>query len=407
MRVDLLTREYPPDIYGGAGVHIGHLARELSRLAEVKVRCFGVPRVGDSAATLADNANPQVQAYASPAGLSSANPALRVMGTDLEIAAAVAGADLVHSHSWYANFAGHLAGLLHEVPHVMTAHSLEPLRPWKAEQLGGGYALSSFCERTAITSASAVVAVSSAMRRDLLTCYDTVDPARVAVIHNGVDTDAFTPTRDGDALRRYGIDPARPVVLFVGRITQQKGLSHLLRAATWLPNGVQLVVAASAPDTPRLGAEIAAAIAELRASRTGVVWIDTAVPEADLVRLLTHAAVFVCPSIYEPMGIVNLEAMACGTPVVATATGGIPEVVLDGETGVLVPIEQVAGGSGAPVDPERFAVDLAARITEVLDDPKLANRLGNAGRRRAVAAFGWPAIAEQTLKLYQTVIDKE
>ncbi|WP_433532388.1 glycogen synthase [Micromonospora sp. CA-263727] len=391
LRVDLLTREYPPEVYGGAGVHVEYLARELRRIAEVRVHCFGAPRT-----------EPGVRAYPEPAALAGANAALRTMGVDLEMAAGCAGADVAHSHTWYANLAGHTAKLLHGVPHVVTAHSLEPLRPWKAEQLGGGYALSSWCERTAYESADAIIAVSAGMRRDVLAAYPSVDPDRVRVIYNGIDTAQYAPDPGTDVLARLGIDPALPSVVYVGRITRQKGLPHLLRAARDLPPDTQLVLLAGAPDTPEIAAEVEGLVAELRASRSGIVWVAEMLPKSEVIQVLTHATIFVCPSVYEPMGIVNLEAMACETAVVATATGGIPEVVADGETGLLVPIEQ-AGLDGAPVDPARFEADLAARLNTLLADPERAATLGRAGRRRAVQRFSWDAIARQTLDLYRSL----
>ncbi|SCF29290.1 glycogen synthase [Micromonospora mirobrigensis] len=392
LRVDLLTREYPPEVYGGAGVHVEYLARELRRLADVRVHCFGAPR-----------SEPGVTAYAEPAALAGANAALRTMGVDLEMAAGCAGTDVVHSHTWYANLAGHTAKLLHGVPHVVTAHSLEPLRPWKAEQLGGGYALSSWCEKTAYEAADAIVAVSAGMRRDVLTAYPSVDPDRVRVVHNGIDTAQYSPDHGTDVVDRLGIDPARPSVVYVGRITRQKGLPYLLRAARELPADTQLVLLAGAPDTPDIAAEVEGLVAELRANRSGVVWVAEMLPKHEVIQVLTHATIFVCPSVYEPMGIVNLEAMACETAVVATATGGIPEVVADGETGLLVPIEQAGDGSGRPLDPERFVADLAAGMNEVLGDPKRAQEFGLAGRRRAVEHFSWDAIAERTVEVYRSV----
>ncbi|MEV5630043.1 glycogen synthase [Micromonospora tulbaghiae] len=392
MRVDLLTREYPPEVYGGAGVHVEYLARELRRLADVRVHCFGAPRD-----------EPGVTAYAEPAPLAGANAALRVMGVDLEMAAGTAGTDVVHSHTWYANLAGHTAKLLHGVPHVVTAHSLEPLRPWKAEQLGGGYALSSWCERTAFESADAIIAVSAGMRRDVLTAYPAVNPDRVRVVYNGIDTAQYAPDPGTDVLDRLGIDPARPSVVYVGRITRQKGLPYLLRAARELPADTQLVLLAGAPDTPEIAAEVEGLVAELRAKRSGVIWVAAMLPKHEVIQVLTHATVFACPSVYEPMGIVNLEAMACETAVVATATGGIPEVVADGETGLLVPIEQAGDGSGTPLDPERFVADLAARINELLADPARIAAFGAAGRRRAVEHFSWDAIARQTIEVYRSV----
>ncbi|SCL48435.1 glycogen synthase (ADP-glucose) [Micromonospora citrea] len=392
LRVDLLTREYPPEVYGGAGVHVEYLARELRRLADVRVHCFGAPRT-----------EPGVTAYAEPASLTGANAALRTMGVDLEMAAACAGTDVVHSHTWYANLAGHAAKLLHGVPHVVTAHSLEPLRPWKAEQLGGGYALSSWCERTAFEAADAVIAVSEGMRRDVLAAYPAVDPDRVRVVHNGIDTDEYSPDHGTDVVHRLGIDPARPSVVYVGRITRQKGLPYLLRAARELPGDTQLVLLVGAPDTPEIAAEVEGLVAELRATRSGVVWVAEMLPKHEVIQVLTHATVFVCPSVYEPMGIVNLEAMACETAVVATATGGIPEVVVDGTTGLLVPIEQADDGSGRPLHPQRFVADLAARINELLADPDRTAAFGVAGRRRAVEHFSWDAIAARTLELYRSL----
>ncbi|MCG5441742.1 glycogen synthase [Micromonospora sp. NIE79] len=392
MRVDLLSREYPPEVYGGAGVHVEYLARELRRLADVRVHCFGLPRT-----------EPGVTAYPEPPGLTGANAALRTMGVDLEMAAGAAGTDVVHSHTWYANLAGHTAKLLHGVPHVVTAHSLEPLRPWKAEQLGGGYALSSWIERTAMEAADAVIAVSGGMRNDVLTAYPQIDPDRVRVVYNGIDTVQYAPDQGTDVLDRLGVDPSRPSVVYVGRITRQKGLPYLLRAARELPADTQLVLLAGAPDTAEIAAEVEGLVAELRANRSGVVWVAEMLPKPEVIQVLTHATVFACPSIYEPMGIVNLEAMACETAVVATATGGIPEVVADGETGLLVPIEQVTDGSGTPLDPDRFVADLAAAINTLLADPARTERFGLAGRRRAVQHFSWDAIARQTLEVYRSV----
>ncbi|MET8279623.1 glycogen synthase [Micromonospora sp. NPDC005174] len=392
LRVDLLTREYPPEVYGGAGVHVEYLARELRRLADVRVHCFGLPRT-----------EPGVTAYADPPGLTGANAALRTMGVDLEMAAGAAGTDVVHSHTWYANLAGHTAKLLHGVPHVVTAHSLEPLRPWKAEQLGGGYTLSSWIERTAMEAADTVIAVSEGMRSDVLTAYPQIDPSKVRVVYNGIDTVQYAPDSGTDVLDRLGIDPALPSVVYVGRITRQKGLPYLLRAARELPADTQLVLLAGAPDTAEIAAEVEELVAELRANRSGVVWVAEMLPKPEVIQVLTHATVFVCPSVYEPMGIVNLEAMACETAVVATATGGIPEVVADGDTGLLVPIEQATDGSGTPLKPETFVADLAAAINTLLADPARTERFGLAGRRRAVEHFSWDAIARQTLDVYHSV----
>ena len=393
MRVDIVTKEYPPEIYGGAGVHVTELVKALRSRMEVQVRAFGAER--DEADTTS---------YAVPAGLSASNPALQTLGTDLEIVGDVAGADVVHSHTWYANYAGFLASMLHGVPHVVTAHSLEPLRPWKAEQLGGGYALSSYVEKTAYENAAAVVAVSDGMRRDILRSYPTLDPAKVRVIYNGIDVDAWQPREDPELLSRWGIDPSRPSVVFVGRITRQRGLPYFLRAAELLPPEVQLILCAGAPDTPEIMAEVQGLVQQLQRTREGVVWIEEFLPRPDLCAILTSATTFVCPSIYEPLGIVNLEAMACGAAVVGTATGGIPEVVIDGETGRLVEIEQAEDGTGTPVDPEKFVADLAATLTEVVSDPEKARAYGRAGRERAASAFSWEAIADETAALYREVV---
>jgi alpha-maltose-1-phosphate synthase len=398
VRVDILSREYPPQIYGGAGVHVAELVRALRARGDIdaRVRCFGGPR--DEAGTTG---------YADLPQLSSANAAIRTLGVDLAMAQDCAGADLVHSHTWYANLGGHLASLLAGVPHVVSAHSLEPRRPWKAEQLGGGYAVSSWAERTAYEAAAAVIAVSAGMRSDVLSAYPAVDPAKVHVVHNGIDSRLWQRDSSAEALeavRRHGVDPGRPSVVFVGRITRQKGLPYLLRAAAQLSPEVQLVLCAGAPDTPEINAEVAALIAALRQARDGVIWIQEMLPRGEMVALLSAATVFACPSVYEPLGIVNLEAMACELAVVATATGGIPEVVVDGETGWLVPIEQVAGGSGSPVDPERFVSDLAWALNQALSDPDRARRFGQEGRRRATEGFSWSSIGDQTLKVYESVL---
>ncbi|MFF2390193.1 glycogen synthase [Agromyces sp. NPDC058104] len=393
MRVDLLTREYPPEVYGGAGVHAAELVRALRASIDVRVRCFGAPR--DEAGT---------QAYPVPGAFDEANAALSTMAVDLLMAGDAAGADVVHSHTWYANFAGLTAKRLHGVPHVVTAHSLEPLRPWKAEQLGGGYRLSSWIERTAFEDADAVIAVSEGMRRDILRAYPALDPSKVDVVVNGIDLADWAPSEDGDAVRALGVDPDRPSIVFVGRITRQKGLPYLLRAARLLPPEVQLVLCAGAPDTEEIMAEVTALVDGLRSERDGVVWIDRHLPRHELTALLTAATTFVCPSIYEPLGIVNLEAMACGAPVVGTATGGIPEVVDDGVTGVLVPIEQADDGTGTPLDPERFVRDLADALTRVVADPARAAEMGAAGRRRAETHFAWGAIAARTIEVYERVL---
>jgi starch synthase len=393
VRVDLITREYPPEVYGGAGVHVTELVRALRLDLDVIVRCFGLPRD-----------EPNVHGYLVPAQLASANPSIATLGVDLEIAQDVGGADLVHSHTWYANAAGRIAQLLHGVPHVVTAHSLEPLRPWKAEQLGGGYRVSSWIERDAFLAADAVIAVSHGMKRDILRSYPTLDEQRVSVVHNGIDLERWHPVEDDELLRTLGIDPDRPSVVFVGRITRQKGLPYLLRAAAQLPKDVQLVLCAGAPDTPEILAEVRAGVAELQKERTGVVWIEELLSQHDLSAVLTSATTFVCPSVYEPLGIVNLEAMACGAPVVGTATGGIPEVVDDGVTGRLVPIDQADDGTGTPLDPQKFVDDLARILGEVVADPAEAKRMGAAGRAWAERDFGWQQISKRTQDVYRSVL---
>jgi len=399
VRVDILTKEYPPEIYGGAGVHVAELVRALRGLAglDVRVQAFGESRD-----------EPGVSSYDDLPELGDANAALRTLGVDLAIAAGCEGSDLVHSHTWYANLGGHLAGLLYDVPHVVTAHSLEPLRPWKAEQLGGGYAVSSFAERTSYLGANAVIAVSAAMRDDVLHAYPDVDPGKVHVVHNGIDTEGWAPVDDPDRVRSHGVDPDRPSVVFVGRITRQKGLPLFLRACRALPPDVQLVLCAGAPDTPEILAEVEGLVQELAETRDGVVWIREMLPRADVVALLSAATAFVCPSIYEPLGIVNLEAMACETAVVATATGGIPEVVVHGETGLLVPIEQAApgegDGTGTPLNPDQYVADFAEALTAVVTDPDRAATMGRAGRQRAIESFSWNAIAERTRAIYDSLV---
>ena len=393
MRVDLMTKEYPPEIYGGAGVHVTELVRALRHDIQVYVRCFGAPR--DDLDTFA---------YDIPAQLADANATLGTLGVDLQMAQDAAGADLVHSHTWYANAAGHLAKMLHGIPHVVTAHSLEPLRPWKAEQLGGGYRVSSWIEKSAFESADAVIAVSDGMRRDILRSYPALDASRVHTVYNGIDLERWKPTRDDDFVRGLGIDPDRPSVVFVGRITRQKGLPYLLRAAQLLPPEVQLVLCAGAPDTPGILAEVTAGVESLQQERSGVVWINRLLAQHELAAVLTQGTVFVCPSIYEPLGIVNLEAMACGLAVVGTATGGIPEVVADGETGRLVPIEQLTDGTGTPLHPEQFVADLARTLTEVVSDPARAAEMGRAGRVRAEQVFGWAQIATRTREIYAALL---
>jgi alpha-maltose-1-phosphate synthase len=376
VKVSLLTREYPPDVYGGAGVHVEYLARALSAsgLVDLTVHCEGADRPGAVAHRPWDALSDSV---------------LRVFSEDLSMAEAAGDAAVVHSHTWYANLAGHLASLRYGIPHVVTVHSLEPLRPWKAEQLGGGYALSSWAERVAVESAAAVVAVSDGMRDDVLTAYPNVPADRVRVIRNGIDTVEYAPDPDTSVLAKHGIDPSRPYVIFVGRITRQKGVPVLLRAAAALDPSAQLVLCAGAADTPALAEEVSSLVAGLQATRSGVIWIPEMLPKPSVIQLLTHALMFVCPSVYEPLGIVNLEAMACSTAVVASRVGGIPEVVSGGETGLLVP----------PDDP----ASLADAMNALLRDPGRADAFGRAGRLRAVEEFSWDAVAEQTAALYAEV----
>jgi starch synthase len=396
VRIGIVTREWPPDVYGGAGVHVEHLVAALRSLPaaaaagangglDVEVHCFGEPR-------------PDAVAHPVPAGLAHANGALQAVGVDVEIAAALADVDLVHTHTWYANSAGQLAQLVHGTAHVVTAHSLEPRRPWKADQLGGGYRLSSWAERTAYLSADAVIAVSRGMKLDVLDAYPELDPDRVHVVGNGVDAEAYRPTPDPDVVRSLGVDPDRPYALFVGRITRQKGVVHLLKAAEQLPPDAGLVLCAGAADTPAERQQVADAVAALQARRPGVVWIEAMLPREQLVPLISLATVFVVPSVYEPLGIVNLEAAACGTAVVASAVGGIPEVVADGRTGLLVPYD--------PADPAAFEAGLAERISTLLADPQRAAAMGAAGRERVLSEFGWPAIAQQTVQVYSAVLDR-
>ncbi|MFI7678778.1 glycogen synthase [Actinophytocola sp. NPDC049390] len=384
MRIGLLTREWPPEVYGGAGVHVEFLVPRLRELIDVDVHCFGGPRSGEG-----------VHSHNPAPGLERANQALRTLSADLSITAAVDGVDLVHSHTWYANHAGHLAKILYDVPHVVTAHSLEPRRPWKAEQLGGGYRLSSWVEKTAYESADAIIAVSEGMRADVLDCYPSLAPEKVRVVRNGIDSSAYHPVTESDALRHYGVDPDRPIVVFVGRITRQKGVGHLIAAAHRIDPGAQLVLCAGAPDTPEIAEETTRAVAELAAARPGLYWIQKMLQPAEVRQFLSHATVFVCPSVYEPLGIVNLEAMACGTAVVASDVGGIPEVVDDGTTGLLVHYDEA--------DTSAFRVGLADAVNSLLADPDRAKLMGDAGRERAVTEFSWASVAEQTVAVYRSV----
>ena len=389
LKLSLLTREYPPAIYGGAGVHVAQLVPQLRKLIDVEVHCMGEPRDGATA-----------HAEDFPPG---ANAALRVLGADLSMAAAVGEVDIIHSHTWYANMAGHLTGLMRDIPHVVTSHSLEPHRPWKAEQLGGGYRVSSWAEKTAYEAADAVISVSEGMRRDVLDSYPNLDPSKVHVVKNGIDPDEFKPDRATDVVTGLGVDPARPSVVFVGRITRQKGLVHLVRAAAEFDPDTQVVLLAGAPDTPEIAAEFEGAFAALQAQRTApVIWVQEMLPRASVRQVLTHATVFACPSVYEPLGIVNLEAMACETPVVASAVGGIPEVVNDGETGLLVAYDPAQAGDPAFV--KAFESDFASKVNRLTRDPGLAERFGTAGRQRCIDEFSWAKIAHETVAVYERAI---
>lgn len=390
MKLALLTREYPPTIYGGAGVHVAQLVPQLRRLIDVEVHCMGEPREGATAHS---------EDY--PEG---ANAALRVLGADLSMAAAVGDdVDIVHSHTWYANMGGLLASLMRDVPHVVTSHSLEPHRPWKAEQLAGGYRVSSWAEKTAYEAADAVISVSEGMRRDVLDSYPELDPAKVHVVRNGIDTDEFKPDHDTTVLTGLGVDLERPIVAFVGRITRQKGLVHLVRAAKLFDPDTQLVLLAGAPDTPEIAAEFNEAFASLQAERSApVIWVQDMLPRASVRQVLTHSTVFACPSIYEPLGIVNLEAMACETAVVASAVGGIPEVVVDGETGLLVSYDPAQAADPAFVS--AFEADFAEKVNRLTRDPELARAYGLAGRQRCIDEFSWARIAQQTLDVYRAAI---
>jgi glycogen synthase len=401
VRALILTNEFPPDIYGGAGVHVDELTRHLRELVELDVRTFG----GASA----DEPGWRVRGYAAAHELDGApeqlRPVLGALSRDLAMVADPAVADVVHVHTWYTHFAGLLARAAYGIPLVLTVHSLEPLRPWKREQLGGGYDVSAWVERTAIETADAVVAVSRETRADVLRLFD-VDEERVHVIHNGIDADFYRPDPGTDALERHGIDPAVPYVLFVGRITRQKGITHLVRAIHHLDPGIGVVLCAGQPDTPQIAAEMERGVAEARAERSNVVWIPEMVSREAARQLYSHAAVFCCPSVYEPFGIINLEAAACQTPVVASAVGGIPEVVVDGETGLLVPVELRADDPMSPIDPDRFELNLAGAINALMKDPASREVMGLAGRRRAVEHFSWGAIARQTADLYRDVVER-
>ena len=396
LKAAIVTNEYPPHVYGGAGVHVQNLVTSLMRHIAVEVHCFGEPRP-----------QPEVAGtYVPWSELDGGQPhqsALRTFSIDLAIAARLDQVNLVHTHTWYSNLAGHFAKLIYGIPHVMTSHSLEPLRPWKAEQLGGGYALSCYSERTAIEQADAVIAVSAAMKRDILRCYSQVSPDRVHIIYNGIDAEKVVANPHVDQLIANGVDPARPYVLFVGRITRQKGLLHLLQAAAQFAPGAQLVVCAGEPDTQDIMHEVESLVAHLRATRGHVVWINKMLKHEALSQLLTHARVFVCPSVYEPFGIVNLEAMACAVPVVASAVGGIPEIVVPEVTGKLVSFESDGSPFGTPRDHAAFAHDLAIAVNDLLENPDKAKQMGQAGRARAIDVFSWQSIAQQTVALYRSL----
>ena len=394
----ILTNEFPPSVYGGAGIHVGELTRELRRRIALDIRTFG---------THDERADGwRLRGYARTHDLEDADPKMRAawgaLSRDLAMAIDPVSAQLVHCHTWYVHLAGLLVRAAYGIPLVVTVHSLEPLRPWKREQLGGGYDVSSWVERNALESAEAVIAVSQGTRADVLRLFD-VSPERVHVIHNGIDAEFFAPDPATDALQRYGVDPGAPYVLFVGRITRQKGIIHLVHALRHLDPGIGVVLCAGQPDTPEIAAEMEAGVAEARAHRPNVVWIPEMVSRTEVRQLYSHAALFVCPSVYEPFGIINLEAMACERPVVASAVGGIPEVVVDGETGVLVPLELSPDDPMSPADPARYVRDLAAAVNRLMADAALRERMGRAGRRRAVERFSWASIADRTVELYRTL----
>jgi starch synthase len=400
LRVALFTREYPPQVYGGAGVHVDYLSRELAKEIEVDVHCWG-PQHSDAGRLHVRGAEPWAEISNGTEGKFKG--ALEALSLNLTQIKALDGIDVVHTHTWYVSMAGYLAKKLYGVPFVLTTHSLEPLRAWKAEQLGSGYAMSSWMERTAILDADAVIAVSSGTKDDILRAYPEVQPSRIHVIYNGIDLAEYRKTDETKALTDYGVDPAVPYVLFVGRITRQKGVTHLVDAIRHMLPETQVVLCAGAPDTPEIAAELRAKVETARRDHSRIVWIEKMVTRQETIQLYSHARVFCCPSVYEPFGIINLEAMACRAPVVASATGGIKEVVVDGETGYLVPFDQDPVTS-FPRDPETFAKDLAARINELMADPEKCREFGEAGRRRVEETFSWTAIAHQTIDLYRHLI---
>ena len=412
MKVDILTREYPPKVYGGAGVHAEELSKVLAERIDVTVRAFDGPRTEADVPAI-PGSDPKgsltVVGYDTPAELKDANGAIKTFGVDLQIANDV-DADIIHAHTWYACLAGRLAQQLHEIPLVITAHSLEPFRPWKREQLGGGYNLSSWAERDAYEHADGIIAVSGGMKEDILAAYPNVDPDKVHVVYNGITMDDFATPADDDpawgVFDRYHIDRSKPTLLFVGRITRQKGLPYLLQALHFVDKDIQVVLAAGAPDTPEIMEEVKTAFAKLDEERGNIIWIEEMLPKPELNALEHGCDAFICPSIYEPLGIVNLEAMACGLPVVASATGGIPEVVVDGETGYLVPIDQLHDGTGTPTDPDKFVHDMADAINKVMRDPELAKKMGDAGYARARDKFSWESIADATIEVYKKILSE-
>jgi starch synthase len=399
MKALLLSNEYPPNIYGGAGVHIDYLSRELAKIMEVEVRCFG-DQLADLPNLTVRGFSLDTSSFRCPKNLYSVLGAIRRC-TDFNTAGV--DANVVHCHTWYAHFGAILAKINYHIPMVLTVHSLEPLRPWKREQLGYGYDFSSWLEKTAIEMADAVIAVSEETRKDVLSLFQ-VAPERVKIIYNGIDPAEYYPRQSTEQLVRYGIDPARPFVLFVGRIARQKGIIHLVNAIQYMDKGFQIVLCAGAPDTPEIAEEMKKAVAEAQSKHRDVIWIEQMVPKAAVYELYSHAAVFCCPSIYEPFGIINLEAMACETAVVATAVGGIKEVVVDGETGFLVPLEQMTKSPFEPLDPQKFSRDLAAKINLLMADPSLREKFGKAGRKRALQKFSWSAIAAETKNLYESLL---
>lgn len=401
MRAGIFTREYPPNVYGGAGVHVEYLSRELAKKIEVEVHCWGEQH-SDQAGMHVRGALPWNEITNGTDG--KFKTALEAFSLNLLQVKALAGVDVAHTHTWYAAMAGFLAKKLYGIPFVLTTHSLEPLRAWKAEQLGSGYAMSAWMERTAILNADAVIAVSNGTRDDILRVYPVV-PERIHVIYNGIDLDEYRRTSDASALKTYGVEPAIPYILFVGRITRQKGVTHLVDALRYLPSGVQVVLCAGAPDTPEIASEMRQKVDEVRKTHPHVIWIEKMISKPEVIQLYSHARVFCCPSVYEPFGIINLEAMSCGAPVVASATGGIKEVVVDGETGYLVPFKPDAT-TGFPSEPDQFARDLAAKLSQLMNNPEQCKRFGEAGRKRVEEQFSWSAIADQTIELYRTLINQ-